>query len=434
MPTRLFYLLESWMKEKREQRAILAGLCPDNAQLPTVEVEMAELARLLYTAGGTKVAQLIQIKDTPDPRTYLGSGKIRELAELVEREEVELVVFNDELSPSQIRNLEDELSVDVIDRTMLILDIFALHAKSGEGKLQVELAQLKYSAPRLIGKGEALSRQEGRIGTRGPGESKLETDRRYLKRRESALIEQIKELSRTRSVMRSARDKSGIPRLSLVGYTNAGKSTLLNALTDAGVLAEDKLFATLDTTTRRLTLTDGREVLLTDTVGFIRRLPHHLVKAFRSTLEEVLYADLLLLVVDVSDPEAAAELAVTKQVLSELGAGDIPTLTVYNKCDRAASFDEEKDNKTPGRVFVSAKEKRGLDALLSAACEILDANKKEVELFFPYASAGSFSSLSKDCTLLGEAAYEEDGIRVKVRLDSRNLSKYSEFILGQKEK
>ena len=250
------------------ERAVLVAIAASTAELGTVEIELSELDRLLDTAGGVCVARMIQTKESPNPATYLGSGKLEELRILCENEEADLVVFNSELSPSQIRNIEDALGgPSVLDRTMLILDIFALHAASGEGKLQVELAQLKYTAPRLVGKGAALSRQEGRIGTRGPGESKLELDRRYLRARTAALEAQLRELASNRETMRAARERSGIPKAAIVGYTNAGKSTLLNALTDAGVLSEDKLFATLDPTTRRMSLPNGQEILLTDTVG-----------------------------------------------------------------------------------------------------------------------------------------------------------------------
>lgn len=421
--------------EEERHRAILVGLASGTAELPVIEIELAELDRLLRTAGGESVAKMVQLRPTPDPATCIGSGKLEELRILCENEEAGLVVFNNELSPSQIRNIEDALGdVDVIDRTMLILDIFALHAVTGEGKLQVELAQLKYTAPRLIGKGAALSRQEGRIGTRGPGESKLETDRRYLKRRAAALEAQLEELAATRATMRSSRDRSGIPKAAIVGYTNAGKSTLLNALTDAGVLSEDKLFATLDPTTRRLALPDGREILLTDTVGFIRRLPHQLIRAFHSTLEEATRADLLLLVCDVSDPECAEQLEVTRALLTELGAGDIPELVVYNKCDLADSFRASELNASEGdRVFLSAATGEGIDDLLRAISSILRRAEREAELLFPYPEAGMLNSLRGECPILSEIEYREDGIWVKALLNEKNFGRFSRFILGQKE-
>lgn len=416
------------------EEAILVATAASGSEMHETEIELEELARLLRTAGGTPVAKMIQIKDNPDPATYIGSGKLAELRELCRSKDARLVVFNGELSPSQIRNIEDELEdVAVCDRTMLILDIFALHAVTGEGKLQVELAQLKYTAPRLIGKGAALSRQEGRIGTRGPGESKLETDRRYLKRRAAALEAQLRELAENRKTMRAARERSGMPKAAIVGYTNAGKSTLLNALTDAGVLSEDKLFATLDPTTRRLALPDGQEILLTDTVGFIRRLPHQLIRAFHSTLEEATHADLLLLVCDVSDPECAEHLEVTRNLLDELGAGDLPRLVVYNKCDLTSSFDEARALSNTERVFISAGKGLGIDDLLFAICALLKENKKEVTLCIPYSAAGLLNALRGDCPILGDPEYTDDGIVVKTILDDRNFSKFSDYITGQEQ-
>ncbi len=424
------------LTQEAPRRAVLVAVTPSAAELPVTELEMSELVRLLHTAGGECAARMIQMRPTPDPATCIGRGKLEELRDLCKNEGAELVVFNNELTPSQIRNIEDVLEgADVIDRTMLILDIFALHATTGEGKLQVELAQLKYTAPRLVGKGTALSRQEGRIGTRGPGESKLETDRRYLKRRTVALEEQLRELAATRATMRASRERSGIPRAAIVGYTNAGKSTLLNTLTDAGVLSEDKLFATLDPTTRRLSLPDGREILLTDTVGFIRRLPHHLIRAFHSTLEEATRADLLLIVCDVSDPECAAQLEVTRGLLAELGAGDIPEVIVYNKCDLAASFDAgEMNRENAERVFLSAKDGRGVSALLEAISTVLRRREREVTLLIPYHEGGALNLLRGECPILGEVEYREDGFFVKALLDEKNFGRFSRFIVRQEEK
>ncbi|MBE6684915.1 MAG: GTPase HflX, partial [Ruminococcaceae bacterium] len=315
-------------------KAILVGIVTDSADAEEAEKSIYELGQLLDTAGGEVFAAVLQNKSTPDPRTLIGKGKVAEIGELCANNGVKLVIFDEELSPAQIRNLEDDIGndVNVIDRSMLILDIFALHATSGEGKLQVELAQLKYTAPRLIGQGAELSRLGGGIGTRGPGESKLESDRRHIKRRITALEEELERLANTRKTMRAARDRSGLKKIAIVGYTNAGKSTLLNTLTDAGILAEDKLFATLDPTTRKFTLPGGETVLLTDTVGFIKKLPHHLVKAFRSTLDEAVYSDIIMIVIDASDPEYLSQLECTEQTLEELGAADKPTLYVFNKC------------------------------------------------------------------------------------------------------
>ena len=347
---------------RTEGKAVLVGFARRSADAPAAEQSLDELARLLDTAGGEAVARVLQIKASVDPATVIGSGKVAEIAELCRNREIELAVFDMELSPSQIRNLEEGLGdVLVLDRSMLILDIFALHATSGEGKLQTELALLRYTAPRLTGKGKELSRLGGTIGTRGPGESKLEEDRRHIRHRITALEAQLAEMEKNRATMRASRTRSGIPKIAIVGYTNAGKSTLLNLLTDAGVLAEDKLFATLDPTTRKLTLPEGEEVLLTDTVGFVRKLPHHLVKAFHSTLEEAALADILLILVDFSDPEWSEELAVTHQTLKELGAENKPTLIVFNKCDAVEPpYPPERED----TVYISARTGMGREALL----------------------------------------------------------------------
>ena len=309
---------ENIFKKEESPKAVLVSVFFKGEDERENEASLGELEQLLKTAGGEVYGVMTQSRETPDVRTYIGEGKVEELKEICENNEIPLVVFDRELSPSQIRNLEKELeNVRVIDRTMLILDIFALHAVSGEGKLQVELAQLKYTIPRLSGKGAELSRLGGGIGTRGPGESKLESDKRHLKHRIAALEAQAEELRKNRSTMRRQRDRSGIFKLAIAGYTNAGKSTLLNFLTDAGILAENKLFATLDPTTRKFELPSGEEILLTDTVGFIRNLPTHLVKAFRSTLDEVAYCDALLLIVDASDPEYKNQIAVTQELLGK---------------------------------------------------------------------------------------------------------------------
>ena len=379
-------------------KAVLVGLCTEGETAESTEKSLDELERLLETAGGECAVKVMQNKEHPDSRTCVGAGKVAEIAYYCHMEEIDLVVFDTELSPSQIRNLEDTIGgdVQVIDRSMLILDIFALHAVSGEGKLQVELAQLKYTAPRLIGKGAEMSRLGGGIGTRGPGESKLESDRRHIKRRIAALEEQLRTLDQTRRTMRAARDRAGTPKMAIVGYTNAGKSTLLNTLTDAGILAEDKLFATLDPTTRRMELPDGSSVLLTDTVGFIRKLPHHLVHAFKSTLDEVVYADVLMIVVDASDPEYRSELETTEQLLVDLGASGKPALYVFNKCDLGAdeSFraigTHTEHRKT---VSISAKTGQGIGLLLSALQEMLHEEKKRVVFQIPNSEGGILNRL-----------------------------------------
>ena len=348
------------MSEFNNKYAVLVTIAESTSMLDECERSLDELERLLNTAGGECFAKIIQIKDKFDPRTCIGKGKVEEIAELCKNNELSLVVFDFELTPAQIRNLENDIGdVTVIDRSMLILDIFALHAVSGEGKLQVELAQLRYSAPRLTGKGIELSRQGGGIGSRGPGESKLETDRRHLHEKIVQLEKRLAELEHNRSVMRAQRDRSGLPKIALVGYTNAGKSTLLNKMTGSDVLAEDKLFATLDPTTRKMELETGESILLTDTVGFIRKLPHHLVKAFKSTLDEVVYADVLLVVSDINDPEVREHLEVTKSVIEELGASDKPIIYVYNKCDL-----------TEGVAYAIASEKK--EGVCSPVLQLLD--------------------------------------------------------------
>ena len=406
-------------------KAVLVGIVTRDTNAEEVEKELDELARLLDTAGGEEVARLVQNKETPDPRTVIGSGKIWELSELCRNNGVKLVVFDAELSPSQIRNIEDDLGDDisVIDRSMLILDIFALHATTGEGKLQVELAQLRYTAPRLIGKGTQLSRLGGGIGTRGPGESKLESDRRHMKRRIVALESELDELEKNRMTMRASRDKSQIPQIAIVGYTNAGKSTLLNTLTDAGILAENKLFATLDPTTRKLKLPCGETVLLTDTVGFIRKLPHHLVKAFKSTLDEAVYADILMIVIDAHDDEAKAQLDVTESLLAELGAAGKPTIYVYNKCDLGISAELPSyiaNNEDPNRVVcaISAKSGEGIDTLLEKVEEIIHQGKSKVTFFIPNSEQGALNILYKNATV-ESVDYGYDGVTVVATVDAK---------------
>ena len=402
--------------------AVLVGLCIDEEPEET-EKSLAELESLLETAGGKCAVKVVQAKVHPDPRTCIGSGKVAEVAYWCREYEAGLVIFDLELSPAQIRNLEDAIGNDVrvIDRSMLILDIFALHAVTGEGKLQVELAQLKYTAPRLVGQGTELSRLGGGIGTRGPGESKLETDRRHLKRRIAALEAELESLDRTRRTMRAARDRSQTPKVAIVGYTNAGKSTLFNYLTGAGILAEDKLFATLDPTTRKLTLPDGSAVLLTDTVGFIRKLPHHLVRAFRSTLDEVVYADALILLVDASDPEHEAQLGTTQDLLEELGAAEKPTLCVYNKCDKGASRSFRAiGTVAPNRrtVSISAQTGQGVELLLNELQSLLQDGKRKVCFQIPNAQAGILNRLYRDA-VVESVTYGADQIEVLATVDAK---------------
>ena len=412
------------------ERAVLVGIVTRGESEAELGKSLDELERLLDTAGGVAVARLTQNKETPDPRTLIGSGKVAELAYICACNDITLVVFDCDLAPSQIRNIEDIVgdNVRVIDRSMLILDIFALHAVTGEGKLQVELAQLKYTAPRLIGHGAEMSRLGGGIGTRGPGESKLESDRRHMKRRINALEEQIDELEKNRRTMRASRDKSGIPKIAIVGYTNAGKSTLLNALTDAGILAQDKLFATLDPTTRKFELPCGETILLTDTVGFIKKLPHHLIRAFRSTLEEACNADVLLILTDASDPEFKEQLEVTENLLSELGAIGKPILYVFNKCDRGIAElgrvgREAADDKV---AFISAKTGQGVDLMIEKLEKMITEGKRRIEFNIPNSDAGALNTLYRLATV-ESVDYGYDGMKVVALVDNKVLGMLKKY-------
>ena len=412
----------------KPDRAVLVGLIQKGESLEALDRSMDELEGLLNTAGGECIARLTQSKDAPDARTMIGSGKAAELAYLCACNDIDLVVFDCELSPSQIRNLENIVGENtrVIDRSMLILDIFALHAVTGEGKLQVELAQLKYTAPRLVGKGAKLSRQGGGIGTRGPGETQLESDRRHLHTKITSLEARLRELEHNRGVMRAQRDKSGLVKIAVVGYTNAGKSTLLNRLTGASVLAEDKLFATLDPTTRKLLLPCGETVLLTDTVGFIRKLPHHLVEAFKSTLDEVKYADVLMIVSDITDPEVREHIEVTEGIISELSAESKPRIYVYNKADKQDEtyYTVPQDN----TVVISAKEGRGIDTLLETIEKVIHDGKTECELLIPYNEQSKVSLLYDNYTVIS-VDYVDDGISVKAILGADERGMFAKYIV-----
>lgn len=423
--------MQNLFDKTKKATAVLVSVVPKGADDAEYEASLDELARLCDTAGADVFATLVQQKENPDPATYIGSGKLAELKSLCASNGVDTVIFDCELSPSQIKNIEDGLDdVSVIDRSMLILDIFALHATSAEGKLQVELAQLKYTVPRLIGKGTALSRLGGGIGTRGPGESQLETDRRHVKRRMDALEAELDELSSNRETQRAARDRSGIFKFAIAGYTNAGKSTLLNFLTNAGILAEDKLFATLDPTTRKYVLPSGVQVLLTDTVGFIRNLPHHLIKAFRSTLDEVVYADAVIVVVDASDEQAKAQLEVTQNLMSELGAGSKPTLFVFNKCDKADT--RLIGTKSEDTVFISAKTGEGTEELVALMERTVSARKKRLKFLIPHDKSGLLNILySNSGSNVESAEYTERGTALVAVCDERTAGKLSEFIVGE---
>lgn len=415
------------MTEELQQAVIFALSNTDD------DSSIEELKRLLDTAGAVCVETFIQ-HSSPEAKTYVGSGKAKEIGQFCTANDITLAVCNDELTPSQIKNLEDIMDgVEVIDRSMLILEIFKKHAVSAEGKLQVEIAELRYTVPRLIGKGAQLSRQGGGGGgtggaRRGAGETKLETDRRHVKHRIEYLKSQLEELERTSSLKRHSRKRSGIPLVAIAGYTNAGKSTLLNYLTGAGILAEDKLFATLDTTTRKFTLPEGKEILLTDTVGFIQRLPHHLIKAFKSTLDEVAYADLIVIVADASDENCIRQLEVCEKLLGELSAGDKPTLYVFNKCDIAGELDEGlySSRYTPS-VMISAKTGEGTDKLCKLLEQTAYGSVKTLKLLFPHSEGAMLARLYKDGKVL-EVSYTDEGTLVSAELKAEKAGAFSQYV------
>ena len=401
------------------QRALLVGT--------TDETSLEELALLADTAGADVVARELQRRSAPDPATYIGSGKAEELRAIGEALDIDVVVFDDELSPAQQRNLEKIFSVDVVDRVALILDIFAQHATSQEGSVQVELAQLRYRLPRLRGRGLQLSQQGAGIGTRGPGETQLEVDRRRLLRRMQKLERDLRDLGATRATQRKARARRDLRQVALVGYTNAGKSTLLNRLTRADVLVEDQLFSTLDPTVRRLVLPGGAVVLCSDTVGFVRRLPHELVEAFRSTLEEVAHADLLLHVVDAGASDSVERIAAVETVLASIGADDLPVLLVWNKVDRAdPETVAELCAAFPGSVAVSGATGAGIPALLAAIGDRLRELARVVELVVPYDRGDVLAALHRDAEVLVEV-HDEDATRVRARVPSAVLGRFGEF-------
>lgn len=392
------------------------------------EVSIDELEELAHTAGAEVVGKVIQKKEAPEKATFVGVGKLAEIIGFIENNDVDLLIFDSELSPSQQRNLERLTKVRVIDRTMLILDIFASRARTSEGKLQVELAQLKYSLPRLAGQGTALSRLGGGIGTRGPGETKLESDKRHIRRRIDKLQQELNSLEKRRNQMRRRREKDGVQTVAIVGYTNAGKSTLMNALTQAGVLAENKLFATLDPTSRALILPDGRQVMLIDTVGLIRRLPHKLVEAFKSTLEEASDATVILNVCDASDEHCAEHLEVTKELLQELGCQGKPIISVMNKCDLVGDiYSMPTFGKT---VMISALKERGFDELLDAILKELPPTRRKAELLLPF-SAGAIAAKIRNDGVVEEEEYRPEGLYMKVIVDMMLLAQIKEYIITE---
>ncbi|MCH5324813.1 MAG: GTPase HflX [Eubacterium sp.] len=408
------------IKNEEYINAVLAGV--DTGEYDA-EISMDELEELAKTAGAVTVCRVIQKRPAEDAATVIGEGKLRELTEAAQSLDAQLIIFDTELSSSQIRNIEDITNIRVIDRTMLILDIFAMRAVTNEGKLQVEAAQLKYRLSRLAGLGTSLSRLGGGIGTRGPGETKLESDRRHIRRRLDKLNDELAELEKRRTVTRKRRKKDDVLVGAIVGYTNAGKSTLLNTLTDAGVLAEDKLFATLDLTSRAIELPDGRSLTLIDTVGLIRRLPHHLVEAFKSTLEEAASADIILHVCDISDEQLADKIKTTEQLLGELGCGDIPVINVLNKCDKT-DYDFPEDEST---VKISAKTGQGLDRLKQVIADKLSDRVVTLSLSFPYESAADAASVRKYGSIISEE-YLPEAIKITAVIEKKYKNKFSAFI------
>lgn len=414
------------INEEKKERVILAGVHTGgyDALSDTTDESIAELESLCRTAGAEVVGIMVQNKAQIESGTYMGEGKLSELSEAVMNMEADCVVFDNELSPVQLKSISDILGVKVLDRSMLILDIFAMRAKSGEGKIQVELAQLKYRLPRLRGMGAVMSRTGAGIGTRGPGETKLETDRRHIHKRISALEEELRGIKKHRELLRARRKKDNIITAAIVGYTNAGKSTLLNLLTDAEVFAEDKLFATLDTTSRAITLEDNRKILLIDTVGFIRKLPHHLIEAFKSTLEEAVCADVLIHVVDASAAEYKNHIRVVENVLSDIGAGAKPVLMLYNKCDLLSDGDIGADG-----IMISAKDGRGIKELLSALAAAAPGKKQKVTFLIPYNMGDVVSRLHQSQKVLSEE-FTENGTLITILADSITYNSLKDYICG----
>ena len=413
--------MELKSNEEKISRALLISV--DSGEYDA-EASLEELFELVKSAGAEPELSVMQKLDRPESATYLGSGKLKEIAQICDKREIDIIVADSELSPTQIKNIEHETDVRVIDRTTLILDIFAQRARSKEGKLQVELAQLKYMLPRLTGKGIEMSRLGGGIGTRGPGETKLETDKRHIRRRMETLKDELAEVEKHRQMLRKRRKKDGVVTCAIVGYTNAGKSTLMNYLTNAGVLAQDKLFATLDPTSRALKLPSGVTIMLIATVGLVRRLPHHLVEAFRSTLEEAAQSDIIINLCDASSDEARTHLQVTKDLLESLNCGDTPIINVLNKCDLIADDTIEQD--FGSYVKISAKTGEGIEKLLEEIDNNLPLRLKKVNVLIPFANAGLANEIRNKGTLLSEE-YESDGIKIEAIVDEQTYAKIGNF-------
>ena len=419
----------------KKERAILAGLSASSMDEHdrSSDVSMDELAALVETAGGEVVCIVMQNRPTPDPGTFIGDGKVQEMKELIEANECDLAVFDNELSPTQMRVLGDALGVKVLDRSGLILDIFAQRAQTREGQLQVELAQYKYLLPRLTGMWTHLVRQTASggsspIGTRGPGETQLETDRRHIRRKIQKLEEELAQVRKVRETQRRKREKNSMPVVALIGYTNAGKSSLLNRLTDSSIPANDRLFDTLDTTTRRLRINEMQEVLISDTVGFIRKLPTHLIEAFKATLEELEYADVLLHVIDISNPEWEEQARVVEDLVHQLGADETPRLKVFNKCDAYLGLLPRGED----IVCISAKTGEGTDTLLSRLEELLDRGNRHAELLIPYSDAGIMDLLNREARI-DSLEYTDEGIAVSALLDPETFGRVKKYIPGYSE-
>lgn len=415
-------------EEKKREKAVLVGLSCHSfgPEEDSDERTMAELAALLETAGGVCVGMTLQNRPAPDARTFIGEGKAEEVKMLAEMNDANLIIFDNELSPSQMGNLEELTGKTVLDRSALILDIFAQRARTGEGKLQVELAQYQYILPRLAGLGKSMSRLGGGIGTRGPGESKLESDRRHIRRRIDKLREDLEQVRQVRAVQRRQRKKTEMPMVAIVGYTNAGKSTLLNRLTGAGIEANNRLFDTLDPTTRKKRISDTQEILLSDTVGFIRKLPHHLVSAFKATLEELSYADLLLHVVDVSDPDWELHAQTVDKVIAQLGAQEIPRVVVYNKVDRCDILPYI----TAGSVLLSAKTGEGEAELLTAIEKALGRGKHQMRLLIPYSDGAALDLLHREAQVLS-IEYAGEGTLVEAIMDDKTCGRMQKYAVEE---
>ena len=408
------------------EKAILCGLSAGvfSQEENATEATLDELEALLETAGGQCAAKVLQNRPAPDPHSFLGEGKVQEIRDLLEATEANLVIFDNELSPSQNRALEKMTGVPVMDRSALILDIFAQRAKTREGRLQVELAQYQYLLPRLTGMWTHLERQEGSIGTRGPGETQLETDRRLIRRRITRLEEELREVRRVRAVQRERRIKNSVPVVALVGYTNAGKSTLLNRFTGAGIPANNRLFDTLDTTTRQLSVSDTLDVLLSDTVGFIAKLPHHLVEAFKATLEELEYADLLIHVIDSADPEREAHIAVVDKLIAQLAKPGIPVIECYNKADLV---EEDDIPRGENRIAVSARDGSGLEDLLKLVEQNLERGLHHALFLLPYTMGGMVETLHDQARVLN-TEYTPEGIQVEAICDEAIYGKLRQYV------